>query len=130
MNSQDRRPAWWQLFLLVPIMVGLLELDARAPLSERGHTAAAVGILVLVWGLVGLWVRANKLALMRANELVALLRESREKVVRENAGRECLPAYVPRTMPLETGTGRNDNGDRDPSQAAEAVSAPGEREEG
>lgn len=130
MNSRDRGPAWWQLNLLVPVMVGLLVLDARAPLSERGHTVAAVGIVLLVYGLVGLWLWANKLALMRANELVALLRESHEKVVREKAGRECFLADPLQTMPLETGTGRNDNGDRDPSQAAEAVLAPGEREEG
>lgn len=130
MNSRDRGPAWWQLFLLVPIMVGLLELDARAPLSERGHTAAAVGIVLLVYGLVGLWVRANKVALMRANELVALLRESREKVVREKAGRECFLADPLQTIPLETGTDRNGNGDGDPSQAIKPVSSPVETKEG
>jgi hypothetical protein len=43
-------------------MMGLIVLDARAPLSPRGHEAAAIGIVVFIYSLIGLWVRANSLA--------------------------------------------------------------------
>jgi hypothetical protein len=130
MDTQDRGPAWWQLSLLMPVMIVLLVLGARAPLSEAGHQTAAIGTALLLYALLGLWVRANRLPLKRANELVALLREPREKVGREEACRESPPANTLQTMPLETRIGKNENEDHSPSQAIELVSGPAKTREG
>jgi len=76
MKHQDRRPAWWQLYLLVVGMIGLLVLEARAPLSEFDHEAAAIGTLVLGFGLAERWLRANSRAFLHAGA-EALVRQSR-----------------------------------------------------
>jgi hypothetical protein len=99
MDTQDPRPAWWQLLLLLPLMIGLVALEAGAPMSEPAHTAATVGVLGLTYALVGLWVRANRLALTRANHLVTLVRWSQEKAVPGASGEECLLAHPLETMP-------------------------------
>ena len=130
MDTQDRRPAWWQLLLLLPVMIGLVVLEARAPFSEPVHTAATVGILVLGYALVGLWVRANRLALIRANHLVTLVRLSQEKVVRGELGEECLLARPLQAMPLETGKGCNNNEEYSLSQVVSPVPRPVEMAEG
>jgi hypothetical protein len=129
MHSKEGRLAWWQLYLLGLVMIGLLVLEAKAPLPEAGHTAAAVGTLLLVYRLVALWLRANKVALMRANELAARLREAGEKVGREEAGRDQLPLCVPWTLSSEMGIIGGDNGDREPGRTVEAILTLAEREE-
>jgi len=130
MDTQDRRPAWWQLLLLLPVTIGLFVIEARAPFSEPVHTAATVGVLVLTYALVGLWVRANRVALIRANHLVTLVRRSQEKVVRGELGEECLLAHPLQAMPLETGKGCNYNEEPGPSQVLRPVPRPVETREG
>ena len=130
MDTQDRRPAWWQLLLLLPVTIGLFVIEARAPFSEPVHTAATVGVLVLTYALVGLWVRANRVALIRANHLVTLVRRSQEKAVRGELGEECLLAHPLQAMPLETGKGCNNNEDPGPSQVLRPVPRPVETREG
>ena len=76
MKHPDRRPAWWQLYLLVVGMIGLLVLGARAPLSEFDHEAAAIGTLVLGFGLAEYWLRANSRAFLHTGEMT-LVRQSR-----------------------------------------------------
>jgi hypothetical protein len=70
MTNRKDRPSWWQLYLLGAGVVGLLVLEARASLSERGHEAAAIATLLLVFVLVELWLRANTAALMHPGRLV------------------------------------------------------------
>jgi hypothetical protein len=130
MDTQDPRPAWRQLLLLLPVMIGLTALEARAPFSEPVHTAATVGILVLTYALVGLWVRANRLALTRANHLVTLVRRSQEKVVRENGCGRYPLARPLQALPPETRKGCNDNEESGPSQVSSPVRMPVEITEG
>jgi hypothetical protein len=63
---QDVRPKWWQLYLLLPLLVGLFMVDFRLNLSARGHQIVQLGILVFVYWLVHLWLKANEAALGRA----------------------------------------------------------------
>jgi hypothetical protein len=111
-------------------MIGPVVLEARAPFSEPVHTAATVGILVLTYALVGLWVRANRLALIRANQLVTLVRRSQEKVVRENGGERLPLAYLLQAAPLETGKGRDNNEEYSLSQVIRPVRKPVQIREG
>lgn len=129
MDTQDRSPAWWQLLLLLPVLIGLVVLEARAPLSEPVHTAATVGILVLTYTLVGLWVRANRLALTRANHLVTLVRRSQTKVVRREPGEECLSGHQLQGMPLGSADGCTSMMGPSPSRSLRPVPTPTETRE-
>jgi hypothetical protein len=65
MSSSNLRPKWWQLYLTFPLLIALFVLDARLEISVRGHQAVQIGILLLVYGLVHLWLRANANALSK-----------------------------------------------------------------
>jgi hypothetical protein len=69
MNTEGRRPSWWQLWLLLPALGILAFLEAGASLSPAGHRVVEVAIILVVYGLVFVWLRANQ---------VGLLRESRD----------------------------------------------------
>jgi len=60
-----RQPVWWVLSALVPLMGGLLVLEHRISLSPAGHRCTQISIVVCIYGLVWLWLRANTLALLR-----------------------------------------------------------------
>lgn len=68
MSSHDIRPKWWHLYLTFPLVIALFILDSRLKLSSRGHTIVQIGIILLVYGLVHLWLRANAVALSRMDQ--------------------------------------------------------------
>jgi hypothetical protein len=59
MSSRDNHPKWWQLYLAFPLLVALFAIDTRLKLSTRGHQAVQIGTVLLVYGLVHLWLKAN-----------------------------------------------------------------------
>ena len=63
MSTNYIRPKWWQLYLTFPLLIALFMLDHRLELSQRGHIVVQIGILLLVYGLVHLWMNANSKAL-------------------------------------------------------------------
>ncbi len=63
MTSNYARPKWWQVYLTFPLLIALFMLDMRLNLSERGHQAVQIGIILLIFGLVRLWLKANARAL-------------------------------------------------------------------
>lgn len=63
MSSSNIRPKWWHLYLTFPLLITLFLLDSRLRLSQRGHIAVQIGILLVVYGLVHLWLKANAVAL-------------------------------------------------------------------
>jgi len=65
MGKERRRPSWWQLWLLLPALGILAFLEARASLSPAGHTVVEVAIILVVYGLVSVWLRANQAELLR-----------------------------------------------------------------
>ncbi len=68
MNSTNLRPKWWQLYLSFPLLIALFVVDTRLRLSTRGHEAVQIMILVLVYGLIHLWLKANARALSRMDQ--------------------------------------------------------------
>ncbi|MFN8381906.1 MAG: hypothetical protein U0V02_08210 [Anaerolineales bacterium] len=63
MYSNTPRPKWWQAYLTLPLLITLFMFDHSIKLSERGHEALQIGILLLVYGLVHVWLKANEAAL-------------------------------------------------------------------
>jgi hypothetical protein len=68
MSSSNTRPKWWQLYLTFPLLIALFLVDNRINLSQRGHIVVQIGILLLVYGLVHLWLKANSTALSRMDQ--------------------------------------------------------------
>lgn len=68
MNSSDARPKWWQLYLTFPLLIGLFAMDSRLKISILGHQVVQIGILLIVYGLIHLWLKANSSALSRMDQ--------------------------------------------------------------
>jgi len=67
-STKYARPKWWQLYLTFPLLIALFILDTRLKLSERGHQAVQIGIILLVYGLVHLWLKANATGLSKIDQ--------------------------------------------------------------
>lgn len=65
MYSSKNHPKWWQVYLTFPLLIALFVLDARLKISTRGHQAVQIGIVLLIYGLIHLWLKANTTALSR-----------------------------------------------------------------
>lgn len=63
MSIDYTRLKWWQAYLALPLLIVLFILDSRLKLSERGHQAVQIGIVLLVYGLVHLCLKASEAAL-------------------------------------------------------------------
>jgi hypothetical protein len=62
MSSQNR-PKWWQLYLTFPLLMALFVVDSRLKVSTRVHQMVQIGIILIVFGLIHLWLKANARAL-------------------------------------------------------------------
>ncbi len=56
---ETRKPAWWQLYLFVPVMFGLIGLEAADPLPGVSGQAVVAGIVLVFFGAVLAWVHLN-----------------------------------------------------------------------
>ena len=68
MSSHYARPKWWQVYFTFPLLIALFMLDSRLKISARGHQAVQIGIVLLVYGLVHLWLKANAKALSNMDQ--------------------------------------------------------------
>jgi predicted ferric reductase len=68
MTSSNARPKWWQLYLSLPLIVVLFVLDHQLNISTHAHQALQIGILVVVYGLIYRWLKANSMALSRMDQ--------------------------------------------------------------
>jgi hypothetical protein len=68
MYSNYARPKWWQVYLTFPLLIALFMLDHRLNLSASGHQVVQIGILVVVFGLIHLWLKANATALSKMDQ--------------------------------------------------------------
>ncbi|MCE9646175.1 MAG: hypothetical protein K8S20_09270 [Chloroflexi bacterium] len=68
MTTNGARPKWWQVYLTFPLLVGLFMVDTRLKLSSRGHQAVQIGSILLIYGLIRLWLKANATALMSMDQ--------------------------------------------------------------
>ena len=64
MWTEKKHPSWWQLYVMLPVLVGLFWPEEKAALTETEHVIAELGILFLIFGFVQLWLRANRSALL------------------------------------------------------------------
>lgn len=69
MTSSNTRPKWWQVYLTLPLLVALFVVDRQLNISTRGHQAVQIGIILLVYGFVHLWLKANASALSNLDRI-------------------------------------------------------------
>ena len=89
MGHTPRGPAYWPLLALLPLLAGLFVVEQRAPVPPGGHTAMQVGIVLFIYGLVWLWLRAHTLQLLWSAQGASY----RERVIEAHGA----PISVPRT---------------------------------
>jgi hypothetical protein len=63
---QTRKPAWWSLCLLLPLLAALLVLAGWIASSGGWRSALELAAVFAVYGLLFLWMHANRGALARA----------------------------------------------------------------
>ncbi|HMB24592.1 MAG: hypothetical protein ACM33V_11920 [Chloroflexota bacterium] len=63
MSYSNSRPKWWQIYLTLPLLIALFIVDSRLKISPRGHQIVQIGIVLIVYGLIHLWLKANSGAL-------------------------------------------------------------------
>ncbi len=68
MSTKQRKPQWWQLYIMLPVLAGLFVLEIRLGLKGAANILAQLGILFLIYGFMQSWVRANRSALMGMDE--------------------------------------------------------------
>ncbi len=61
--EKGSKPSWWLLYLTVPLMIGALVVESQLAASVEAHRVMEFGIVVVGFGLMWLWVRANESAL-------------------------------------------------------------------
>jgi hypothetical protein len=61
----NRGVPWWQAFAFVPLLVGLFVGEQRLRLSPAGHQTVQVIIVLFIFGLLNLWLKAHDGARIR-----------------------------------------------------------------
>jgi hypothetical protein len=57
---QQQKPAWWQLYLIVPIMVGLAVLESKFSLPGISSELADLLIVFFAFSAMFVWVQINR----------------------------------------------------------------------
>jgi len=65
MYGKKQRPSWWLLYLSLPMMIGLFLIEMHLSLSDTGHRLAELIIILVVYGSISLWLKANTGALIQ-----------------------------------------------------------------
>ncbi len=68
MRSQNSHPKWWLLYLTFPLLIVLFVLEHQLKISTSEHGAIQIGIIVLVYGLIYWWLKANSRAISRMDQ--------------------------------------------------------------
>jgi potassium-transporting ATPase KdpC subunit len=61
---KHRGPAWWLMYVLVMLLTWLFVVEHRAPLTPGWHMGVQIGIVLCIYALVWLWLRANAVRLL------------------------------------------------------------------
>ena len=64
--SARPKPQWWLLYAVIPLMIVLFALESQMHGSLIEHRVMEFGIVLLTFGLMAMWVRANEAALIEA----------------------------------------------------------------
>ena len=63
MMKKQQKPAWWLMDGLVLLLIGLLLMVHRLHLATGMETLLQILLILAFYGLVALWLRANRVAI-------------------------------------------------------------------
>jgi hypothetical protein len=92
MSKKHNKPAWWVLYILVVVMIGALIAESRDGLPSWANEIGGIGILLIFFALVVIWLSVNASALWE---------EESELAKRENYR---IREYDPEPWPREEDT--------------------------
>ncbi len=90
--ERKSKPTCCLLYLTVPLMIALLLADARMPYPLVVHRVAEFATVIVSFGLMALWVKANE---------TALINEEMEKerwILRPDESEDCPASDVPSSV--------------------------------
>ena len=64
MRHKRQGPRWWNVWVPLLLLGGLLVLEHQTPLSPGGHQVAEVALALLMYGVVVYWLRCHRGALV------------------------------------------------------------------
>jgi hypothetical protein len=67
-SAKAKKPQWWQLYLMLPLLAGLYLPEMRLRITSTEHIIAQLGILGLIYAFLRIWMQANRRALMGIDE--------------------------------------------------------------
>src|SRR5262249_50986788 len=90
MRHTRQGPRWWNVWLplILLLLGGLLLLEPESPLSPAGHSIVQVVLALLIYGVVVIWLRYNRGALLN------------KEYEREQAQGRAFMARQPRQEPI------------------------------
>ena len=65
MATKASRPNWWQLYLLLPLLVVLAWADTRLVVGETEHKVIEIGAVLFIGWLANRWISANEYHMVR-----------------------------------------------------------------
>ncbi len=68
MSSKGKRPAWWQLYVGLPLLSSLFVFEIDLHLDQTDNIVLQLLILGLIFAFMQAWLRANRGALMEMDE--------------------------------------------------------------
>lgn len=68
MSSKGRRPAWWQLYVGLPLLCSLFVFEIDLHLDQTDNIILQLLILGLIFAFMRTWLHANRGALMEMDE--------------------------------------------------------------
>jgi len=69
MSSNNANPKWWRLYLTFPLLIASFAVDSRLKLSVRDHQTVQILIVLIIFGYVVLWLKANSRALSAMDQV-------------------------------------------------------------
>jgi hypothetical protein len=64
MDTKRHGPSWWLLYLLIPMMFAAFGIEIHLPLSVAWHRGMEFCIVLLMYVLISLWLKANTGAIL------------------------------------------------------------------
>jgi hypothetical protein len=102
-------PRWWQVWVPLALVGGLLVLESQAPLSPGGHQVAQFLIMLLMYGVFMGWLWCYRGACLHAEDKCEQARERARKARpqrRELAMSICMP-WEDTSRPWHSSNGHN-----------------------
>lgn len=58
------RPKWWLLYLCAVLILGIMWIEVKKPLSQADHIGIEAGLVFILYGLTATWLNANEGAIL------------------------------------------------------------------